>query len=50
MNSKFDVLTGNESIRKPTAGFARIYKIGKNVVIKPITSGEMPIDLPKTFI
>lgn len=43
-------LTGNESIKYPTAGFAKIYKIGRMDVMRPITSGEMPRSLPKTLI
>lgn len=44
-----NIHTGKESMRKPTAGLARIYKIGKNDVINPMISGEIPSSLPITL-
>lgn len=37
-------------MRYPTAGLAKTYKIGRNDMIKPITSGETPSSLPNTRI
>lgn len=37
-------------MRYPTAGLANMYKMGRNDVIKPMTSGEIPSSLPITLI
>lgn len=36
-------------MRYPTAGLARMYKIGRNDVINPMASGEIPSSLPITL-
>lgn len=45
-----EILTGKASIKYPTAGFAKMYKIGSIDVMRPITSGETPSSLPNTLI
>lgn len=41
-------VTVKQSIKQPTAGFAKIYKIGNTDVIRPITSAEIPSCFPIT--
>lgn len=49
-NSRSKKITGNESIRYPTAGLAKMYRMGKNEVMNPMTSGEIPSSLPNTLV
>lgn len=37
-------------MRYPTAGLAKIYRMGRNDVMKPMTSGEIPSSFPKTLV
>lgn len=49
MNIKF-YYTGKESIKNPTTGLLKMYKIGRTDVMYPITAGSIPKSFPYTFI